>query len=357
MNDQRRLLCLGAAGLLACAPVRVSAQPARTLRIIVPFAPGGPIDLLARPVAQKLSEATGQAVVVDFKPGADGIIGTDFVAKSAPDGHTLLVVGTALTINPSIKKSLPYDTLRDFTFISLMASADSVLVVHPRVKANNVAELIALARAQPGKLNYGSTGATSRLGMELFLMMADINIAHIPYKGAGPAIVDLVGGQIDVMWTSLPPSQPHIKAGKMRLLAVGGLKRSRAVPDTPTVSETLPGFENTSQYGLIAPSATPRPVINLLNAHLQKILPLPDIREIFARAGTHMANHRRGRSLAAQRDGQMGRGGEGGKDTARITPQASGHHDLFLLRFHRSQRASRLRRGRVELRAIDTLLS
>jgi tripartite-type tricarboxylate transporter receptor subunit TctC len=274
-----------AAGLLLPALALAQPFPSKPIRFYISSAPGGPIDLLARPVAQKLSEATGQSVVVDFKPGADGVIGTDYVAKSAPDGHTLLVVGTALTINPSIKKSLPYDTLRDFTLISLMASADSVLVVHPRVKANNVAELIALAKTQPGRLNYGSTGATSRLGMELFLMMAGINIAHIPYKGAGPAIVDLVGGQIDVMWTSLPPSQPHIKAGKMRLLAVGGLKRSKSVPDTPTVAETLSGFENTSQYGLIAPSATPMPVINLLNAHLQKIVALPDVRETFAKAG------------------------------------------------------------------------
>ncbi len=268
-----------------CAISTAQNYPTRPIRFVISSAPGGPIDLLARPVGQKLSDNLGQPVIIEFKPGADGIIGTDYVAKSAPDGYTLLVVGTAMTINPSIKKTLPYDTAKDFTPISLLASADSVLVTHPSVPAGSVAELIALAKSRPGKLNYGSTGATSRLGMELFLMMADVNITHIPYKGAGPAIVDLVAGQIDTMWTSLPPSQPHIRAGKMRLLGVGGLKRSAALPDTPAVAETLPGFENTSQYGLVAPSATPKPVINLLNSQLQKIMPAPAIRESFNRAG------------------------------------------------------------------------
>jgi tripartite-type tricarboxylate transporter receptor subunit TctC len=276
---------------LACALVLygtlawAQAYPAKPIRFISSTAPGGPIELLSRPVAQKLSEALGQPVLIDFKVGADGVIGADYVAKAAPDGHTLLVVGTALTINHSLKKALPYDTLKDFTVITLMASADSVLVVHPSVKANNAAELIALAKARPGKLNYGSTGATSRLGMELFLQMAAIDIAHVPYKGAGPALIDLLAGQIDVMWTSLPPSRVHINAGKIRLLGVGGLKRSAALPDTPAVAEALPKYENTSQYGLVAPAATPRPIVNTLNGALRKVLLSPEIAQVFAKLG------------------------------------------------------------------------
>lgn len=276
-------LCL--AMLLLPAPAAAQAWPVKPVYLYIASAPGGPVDLLARPVAQKLSPMLGQSVIVDFKPGADGIIGTDYVAKAPADGHSLLVAAAAITINPSIRKSLPYDTLRDLTVVTLIAGADSVLVAHPSVPVNGVAQLIALAKAQPGKLNYGSTGATSRLGMEMFLMQAGVRMTHIPYKGAGPALVDLVSGQIDLMWTSLPPSLPYIKSGKMRLLAIGGLKRSGAVPDTPTVSETLPRYESTSYYSLVAPAATPRPVLATLNADLQKILAMPDIRESFARAG------------------------------------------------------------------------
>ncbi len=267
-------------------PGMTSAQnyPTKPIRIITAFPPGGPTDLLARPVGQKLLEALGQPVIVDYKPGGNAIIGTDYVAKAAPDGYTLLLIPPSHTTNPSTQKSLPYDTLKDFTGVSMLAHGEVVLVANPKFPANSVKELVALAKSQPGKLNYASsgTGGSLHLGAELLKMVAGIDMVHIAYKGAGPALMDVVAGTADLMFISAAPAVAQIKAGKVRLLAVASVKRSTTYPDVPTVAEAgYTKFEVGSDYGLIAPAATPRPVINRLNGALEKILTTPDIKQVF----------------------------------------------------------------------------
>ena len=262
--------------------------PIKPVRLIIPFAPGGPQEITLRPVAQKMTEALGQPMVIDFKPGAAAVIGADYVAKSAPDGYTLLIITASHTINPSTQKSLPFDAVKDFAAVSPVSSSDIVLVSNPKIPVTTVKELIALAKSQPGKLNYASNGpgASLHLAMELFKMMAGVDIVHIPYKGAGPALLDVVAGASDLMFIAAPPAIPQIKAGKIRLLGVASLKRPSSLPNSPTLVESgLAKFEATSMVGILAPVGTPRPAINRVNVALEKILFLPDIKEVFIANG------------------------------------------------------------------------
>jgi tripartite-type tricarboxylate transporter receptor subunit TctC len=266
--------------------------PARPARIVVPFAPGGPNDIIVRLVAQKLTEAWGQPMVVENRPGAGGNIGTDFVAKAAADGYTLLSVGPgSLIINPLIGK-VPYDTARDFAPVTLMARAPNALVAHPSLPASSVKELIALARSQPGRINYGSggNGSTPHLAGALFAAMAGIELTHVPYKGTAPATADLIGGQVQIAFLGIPTVLPHVKSGKVRVLAVTGKRRSPELPEVSTVDEAgVPGYELSPWYGLLAPAGTPRGIVARLAAEVTKIVRAAEIRDKLAVQGAEVA--------------------------------------------------------------------
>jgi len=285
-------LYLSAAALALAAslsPALAQNYPTKTIRMIVPFPPGGTTDILARVAGQKITEAFGQQVIIDNRPGAGGNIGTELVAKAAPDGYTLLTdPGSTLTINPSLFAKLSYDVLKDFAPVTIIAAVPNLLVVHPSLPVKSVKELITLAKARPGQLNYASTGAgqSTHLSMELFKTMAGINVVHIPYKGSSPALVDLLGGQVSLMFDNMPSSLPHVKAGKLRALAVSTLKRSPAMPQLPTVAESgLPGFEVSVWFGVLAPAGTPREIVNKLNGAIVRSLQSPDVHERLAGQG------------------------------------------------------------------------
>jgi tripartite-type tricarboxylate transporter receptor subunit TctC len=275
---------------LALFAVLAEAQdyPVRPVRIVVPFAAGGPNDIIARLVGQKLAEALGQQVVIDNRPGAGGNIGTDSVAKAPPDGYTLLSAGPgSLIMNPLMGK-VPYNTARDFAPVSLMATAPNVLVVHPSVPAKTVKELIALARAQPGRLNYasGGAGSSAHLAAALFAAMAGIDLAHVPYKGTGPGLNDLLGGQVQLAIFGIPPVLPHIKSGKLRALGVTGKRRSAELPEVPTVDEAgVPGYEVNPWYGLLAPAGTPRAIVVRLSSEVTKIVRAAEMGEKLSAQG------------------------------------------------------------------------
>jgi tripartite-type tricarboxylate transporter receptor subunit TctC len=281
--------------LLATAATGAWAQPypSKPIRIVVPFAAGGTTDLLARAAAQKLTEAWGQPVVVDNRPGAGGNIGSELVAKAAPDGYTV-EMGTVGThaINASLYARMPYDHVKDFAPIILVATVPNVLVVNPGVPVKSVQELIAYAKANPGKLNFASpgSGTSGHLCGELFKVMAGVQITHIPYKGSAPALQDLLGGQVQMMFDNLPSALPHIKAGKLRALAVTTAARAAALPDLPTVAEAgLPGFEASSWFGLLAPAGTPPDIVARLNAEIAKWLASPDAMEKLLALGANAA--------------------------------------------------------------------
>ncbi|MFO1323129.1 MAG: tripartite tricarboxylate transporter substrate binding protein [Burkholderiales bacterium] len=267
--------------------------PNKPIRIVVPFPAGGTTDILARAVAQKLTETTGQPVVVDNRPGAGGNIGAELVAKSPPDGYTLLMgtVGTH-AINASLYKSMPFDHVRDFAPVILVAGVPNVLVVNPSLPVNSVQELIAYGKANPGKLNFASSGngTSIHLAGELFKTTTGVQMAHIPYKGSAPALVDLMGGQVQLMFDNLPSALPQIKAGKLRALAVTSAQRSSALPDVPTVAESgLPGFEASSWFGLLAPTGTPKDIVAKLNGEVAKWLATPEAKEKLASQGAIVA--------------------------------------------------------------------
>ena len=269
------LICAGLSAAGAAAAPTAS-YPTRPVRFIVTYPPGGGTDIVARAIAQKLAETWGQQVVVDNRGGAGGTIGTELAARAAPDGYTLLLGTSAgLVINPLLGTKLPYDPIRDFAPVSLLVVNPQLLVVHQSLPARNVRELIALARSAPGKLNYASVGQGSpnHLGMELFKSMTNTDIVHVPYKGAGPAITDLLGAQVQLMFNPMPPLLPHVFGGKLRALAVGGLQRSPAVPDVPTVAESgVPGFEYVLWYGLFVPARTPHAIVDSLQLSLAAVL-------------------------------------------------------------------------------------
>jgi tripartite-type tricarboxylate transporter receptor subunit TctC len=264
------------------------AWPAKPIHVVNPWPPGGPADIVARPIMEKLAEALGQPVVLDNKPGANGTIGCNAVAKAAPDGYTLLFshVGP-IAISPAMQPDMPYDPVRDLVAISQFVSGPTVLVVRPEVPAKSVPELIDHAKKNPGKLTYGSVGqgSTTHLAGEMLHMMGGIDIVHVPYKGAAPVVTDLLGGQIDMSFINISGALPYIQSGKLRAIAVTTLKRSSVLPDLPTVSETLPGFEVNSWYGFMAPAGTPRPIVDRLYGEVSKILKMPDIIERLKASG------------------------------------------------------------------------
>jgi len=287
MTQLLRLLLAALVALASlCALDIANAQPAyptRPIRLVVPFPPGGTTDILARSVAQKLTEAWGQPVVVDNRPGAAGNIGAELVAKSAPDGYTLLMgtVGTH-AINASLYAKMPYDHVKDFAPVILVAGVPNVLVVNPAVPANSVQELIAYGKAHPGKLNFASSGSGTSIHLagELFKVSTGVNMTHIPYKGSAPALQDLVGGQVQLMFDNLPSALPQIKAGKLRALAVTSTTRAAALPNVPTVAESgLPGFEASSWFGILAPAGTPPAIVAKINAEVGKWVSSPEAKE------------------------------------------------------------------------------
>ncbi len=256
--------------------------PARPIRVIDAYPPGGSTDVVARIIAAKFQEATGQPWIIDNRPGAQGIIGSEVVARAAPDGYTLLMFTGSHTVHPSIYPKMPYALLRDFAPVTLTSATTNILVVHPTVPAKSVKELIAIARSKPGILNYSSagTGSTTHMAMELFKSMARVDFVHIPYKGAAPAVLDLVGGHVDLMFAPLAVMLPHIKSGRVRPIAVSTAQRTSALPDIPTVAESgLSGYEATNAVGVLAPAATPRDIVVKLNADIVRILRLPEVRD------------------------------------------------------------------------------
>ncbi len=285
MTGRRAALSLAATLAISTphAAAAADAYPARPIRFVVAFPPGGGTDIIARSIAQKLAERLAQQVVVDNRPGAGGNIGTDIVAKSAPDGYTLLM-GSAgpLAINASLFDKMPFDPIRDLAPVTLAASTPNVLVVHPSLKAATVNELIALAKARPGEINFASSGhgTPAHLAGELFNSMAGVKLVHVPYKGAAPALADLLGGQVQLMFSTMPPALPHVKDGKLRALAVTSSKRSRAMPELPTVDEVaLPGFEANTWHGVVVPADTPAAIVARLNREIVAILHLPEVVE------------------------------------------------------------------------------
>ena len=269
-------------GLLCLCTASAQTYPTRAVRLIAHSAPGGTSDILGRLVAQKLTEALGQQVVVENRAGASGIIGVDVAAKSAPDGYTLLITQTSIAINPSMFAKLPYNALRDFAPITQLVAAPNLLVVHPSVPATSVKEFIALAKAQPGLLLNGSPGqgTSPHLSAELFKIMTGIRLDHVQFKGAGMAIVSLLSGEISVMFTTPPTAMAYLRANRLRPLGLTTLTRIEALPDVPTIAEAgVPGYESVQWFGMLVPAGTPRPVIERLHQEITRSLRTPDMRE------------------------------------------------------------------------------
>jgi tripartite-type tricarboxylate transporter receptor subunit TctC len=280
------IACVIASGV--CAVVHAQSYPARTIRLVVPYVPGGGVDFVGRLVAQKLTEALGQTVFVDNRPGGGTNIGSELVARAAPDGYTLLVGGVPNTANMALYQKLPYDTLKDFSPVILIDTAPNLLAVHPSVPANSVKELIALAKVKRGALTYASAGigSSNHLSGELFRVMAGIDIVHIPYKGGGAAITDLLAGQVSMYFGTTPSTLPFVQNRKLRALGVTTAKRTAAAPDVPTIAEAgLPGYEQSAWHGLLAPAGTPEPVIAKLHAEMSKALRTRDLIDKFAAQG------------------------------------------------------------------------
>ncbi|MCC6532508.1 MAG: tripartite tricarboxylate transporter substrate binding protein [Burkholderiales bacterium] len=266
--------------------------PTKPIRLIVPFAPGGSNDIMARITGQKFSASLGQQVIVDNRPGASGIVGTELAAKAPADGYTLLMMSLTLSVNPSLYRKLPYDTLKDLAPISLVASAPLMLVVNPALPAKSVKEFIDHAKAHPGKLNFGSggRGTTPHLAGEMLKAMAGLQMTHVPYKGGGPALADLVGGQIQLMLENIPSTLPFVKAGKLRALAVSGTARSPLVPELPTLDEAgLKGYEIVGWNGLFYPAGTSPILVKTIHSQTVAMLAQPDVKERLAALGAEAA--------------------------------------------------------------------
>ena len=290
MNNKIRIVPAVLALVLAGLSGGVCAQtyPDKPVRLIVPFGAGGPGDILGRLMSKKLTESLGQSVVVDNRAGASTIIGTEMAAKSAPDGYTLLLISTTHAVNPSLFKKLPYDPVRDFAPVTMVAATPFMLVVHPAVPANSVAELVAYAKSKPKQLNYASSGNGSSIHLttELFASAAGIEMTHVPYKGSGPAFIDVMAGQVQLLFSSTVSSLPHVKSGKVRGLALTSPKRAAALPNVPTIAESgYPGFESSSWFGLLVPVQTPQPVINRLLADVRLALKAPEVNETLVGQG------------------------------------------------------------------------
>ena len=292
MNNRHHCVTITAAVVITLAAGHASAQkkaeayPTKPIRMIVPFAPGGGTDIVARAMAQKLTESLGQSVIVDNRAGAGGTIGAETAVRSVPDGYTLAMVSGSYAANAALFK-LPYDPVNDVTPISLIGQTGFLVSLHPSVAAKNMKEFIALAKAKPGSINYASTGTggITHLATELFATMADVKMTHIPYKGTGPALIDLLGGQVQMMVGALPAMVPQHKSGKVRGIAVTTSKRNGAVPDVPTVAETVPGYEAILWYAFFGPKNLPKDVVTLLNGEITKAISTPEMKERMASEG------------------------------------------------------------------------
>ena len=269
--------------------------PDKPIRLVCPSAPGGTTDYVARLVGQKLTEAWSKQVVVDDRPGAGGIIGTEMVARSAPDGYTLLLGSiTTHAVNPALHPKLPFDPVKDFQPVSLVVSSPQLLAVHPSVPVKTVKDLIALAKANPGKLNYGSAGAgnSSHLVVELFKSITGINVTHVPYKGSGPATTAMVGGEVQMIITGVVALYPHVKSGRLRAIAVTSANRAAALPEVPTIAESgVPGFDVSSWFGVFLPARSPQPIVAKLNAEIRKMVQVPDVRQRLIDQGADPASN------------------------------------------------------------------
>ncbi len=292
MTDLKIVTLALAVTFAAAAPAHAQSYPNKPIRYVVGLAAGGPTDVMARIFAAKLSEVLGQTIIVENRVGAGGSIAGEIVAKATPDGYTLFNAGNTLAINAVLRKHLPYDALKDFTPIALLMTVPNVLIVHPSVPAKSVSELIAYAKANPGKINYGSSGvgASPHLSMELLKSMTGIDLVHVPYKGSAPATVDLLGGQIRAMFDNLPGQIGNIKSGKVRALGVSSARRNAQVPDVPTIMESgLPEFEVTVWYGMWGPAGIPRPIVAKLNASALQVMNAPDVRQRVGELGADPA--------------------------------------------------------------------
>ena len=279
-HDPRLWLC--AAALLAAPAFGSEVYPARPIRFVAPFAPGGGNDITSRIVAEGLSQALGKPVIVDNRPGAGSIIGTEIVAKAAPDGHTLLNAGISIAFNAALYRKLPFDSLRDLAPVTLLADQPNILVAHPALPARSFKEFIALARSAPGKLTYGSSGigGGTHLAMELLIMTMKVELVHVPYKGTGPGLSALMGNQISVIFSTFASALPHVKAGRLQAFAVSNARRAPTLPDVPTIAESgVPGYEYSTRYGLLAPARTPRAIIEKLNQAAAGVLNSQETRQ------------------------------------------------------------------------------
>jgi tripartite-type tricarboxylate transporter receptor subunit TctC len=281
------VLLLGGGLLFAATAALAQNWPVKPVRMIVPFATGGGTDIQARLFSAKLQPLLGQQVIVDNRTGAGGNIGAELVAKSSPDGYTVLFQSASLAVNATLYRKLNYNAIRDLAPVMLVSSTPLILVVHPSVPAKNVKELIALAKARPGVFNFGSnsTGTTSHLASELLKTMTGTKMTHVPYKGAGQAVIALASGEIDMLITTIAAAQPHMESGRMRALAVTTLKRTPSLPNLPTVDETLKGFESDNWYGLFFPAKTPEAIVSRLHAEMSKVLTDPDVRKLMENQG------------------------------------------------------------------------
>ena len=284
-----RSLMLTAAGMLLALSTSVAAQdyPNKPVKLIIPFPPGGSNDVVGRMVATQLSERLGKQVVVDNRSGAGGVIGTDIAAKSPPDGYTLLVISSAHAANPWLYK-VTYDPIKAFAPVGILATGPNVLVINPSLPVNSVKELVALAKQKPGELQYASAGVGSfqHLGGELFKLNAGVDILHVPFKGGGPAMIDVIGGHTKIVFSSLVQTTPHLQSGKLKALATGGLKRSPVLPDVPTVAEAgVPTYEAVNWWGIVAPAGTPQPILDKLHKELTAVLSSPEAQKQFENEG------------------------------------------------------------------------
>ena len=277
------LLLLGMAHLAAAQN-----YPTKPIRLVVPYPPGGPTDFVGRAVASKLTELLGQQMVVDNRPGAGTIIGSELIARAAPDGYNLLFgTGGGTFLTPLILPKVPYDPQKDFAPVAMLVMSPMVLVVHPSVGANSVKELIAVAKAKAGQLNFSSVGAGTapHLGGELFKSLAGVDLLHVPYKGAAPAMTDLIAGRVHLAFSSIPTVLTHVQAGRLKMLGIGGARRSPALPDIPPIADTLPGFELVTWYAIFAPAGTPAAIVNRLNSETTKALKDADLQKRFGEQG------------------------------------------------------------------------